>query len=127
MYCVVCLSFCFNKKNSILRVFESRVLEFDLKRFEVFISVFSTSNCEEVHHFKSSHLIVRNMEFDDERFLTLVFQFPCIYDNHDPNYKNADSREICWADIGNEMHCSGEWNHFTFVVPMHLLFIFVAE
>lgn len=46
------------------------------------------------------------MEFDDERFLTLVFQYPCIYDNHDPNYKNADSREICWADIGNELHCS---------------------
>lgn len=60
------------------------------------------------------------MEFDDERFLTLVFQYPCIYDNHDPNYKNADSREICWADIGNEMHCSGEWNYFTFVVAMHL-------
>ena len=48
------------------------------------------------------------MEFDDERFLTLVFQYPCIYDNHDPNYKNNDSREICWADIGNEMHCNGE-------------------
>ena len=48
------------------------------------------------------------MEFDDERFLTLVFQYPCIYDNHDPNYKNGDSREICWADIGNEMHCNGK-------------------
>jgi hypothetical protein len=58
------------------------------------------------------------MEFDDERFLTLVFQYPCIYDNHDPNYKNADSREICWADIGNEIRCSGEWNHLTFVVKM---------
>ncbi len=60
------------------------------------------------------------MEFDDERFLTLVFQYPCIYDNHDPNYKNTDSREICWSDIGNEMHCSGELNHFTFVTDMHL-------
>lgn len=48
------------------------------------------------------------MDFDDERFLTLVFQYPCIYDNHDPNYKNTDSREMCWADIANEMHSNGE-------------------
>lgn len=53
-------------------------------------------------------LFLHRMEFDDKRFLTLVSEYPCLYDSHDPNYKNTESRQICWMDIGNELQCEGK-------------------
>ena len=54
------------------------------------------------------------MEIDERKFLELVYEYPCLYDSHNLQYKSTESRHICWLDIGNELQCEGNIEKYIF-------------